>query len=160
MSIVHNLFGEEEHTLAPPSEFSSALTETMRLGRMAEFLVCVELTRLGYFVTHVDAPGFDLVLCVNDASFRVQVKSSTQIRNGRCRWVLHVGRYINGVDQKRAITRASADLLALYHHEFSTIVFVPVEGRSTAEFTIAQVKSHVASESLAIALRQLGVTEI
>ena len=166
MTVVRNLFGDEEHQAETHVE-RSAMAHWTRLGRMAEFLVCAELTRLGYYVTHVDAPGFDLILAVQDASLRVQVKSSTIVECDRCVWSLvhHVNdnghgraKPRRGAGNTRAITRAQADLFALYHHEFGTTVFLPVEGRASARLPVSQVRHHVASDSLIVALKRLGIT--
>jgi len=161
---VSNLFGEDIHQPdTQPVERLGAMPHWTRLGRMAEFLVCAELTKLGYYVTHVDAPGFDLILAVRDASLRVQVKSSTRISAGFCTWELvhHIHEHNKprrGAGRTLPITKAQADLLALYHHEYGTTVFLAVDGSRYARLPVAQIKHHVASDSLMVALKRLGIT--
>jgi hypothetical protein len=105
--------------------------DSSRLGRYAEFMVCAELTKLGYDVLHVDAAGFDIILSVDGASWRVQVKSTSVVREGYCEWkaVRHAGSTNGKKGMTRptsAITRREADILALFHHQFGTVVFMPV----------------------------------
>ena len=132
-----------------------------QLGRYAEFMVCAELTKLGYYVVHVDAPGFDLILSANDMSLRVQVKSSTVVTDGYCRWNCHKHQQASngGRQSKRGLgrlTRADADLVALFHHQFQSIVFVPInEARTIMKFSVSQVRGHEAIESLERALAKL-----
>jgi hypothetical protein len=157
MTVVRTLFGDEDHQTAETYE---GPTNSSRDGRVAEFLVCAELTRLGYYVTHVDAPGFDVILAVEDASLRVQVKSSTLVTDGYCNWKLALNdrkRRHNGT--KVAITKAHADLIALYHHQFGTTIFLPVEGKLKVRLPVSQVKHHVSSDSLSVALKKLGVAQ-
>jgi len=129
---------------------------------MQNSLVCAELTRLGYYVTHVDAPGFDLILTVENASLRVQVKSTMQTRDGFCIWKC-VHRCAIGpgqrLDLQKPITKAQADVLALYHHELRSTVFLPVEGRRIIRLPVSQVRNHDAAISLRAVLDRLYPVE-
>jgi hypothetical protein len=155
-------------------EIENRLNDTL-LGRYAEFMVCADLTKQGYEVVHVDAPGFDIILSVDGASWRVQVKSTRTIKDGSCIWqVSHHSTPSNGKKAltriNRAITRKEADLLALFHHQFDTTVYFavghyPRRGRyprredgcvARIELPVAQVRGHAGSASLEVALRYLA----
>jgi hypothetical protein len=113
--------------------------DTSRLGRYAEFMVCAELTRLGYRAIHVDAPGFDIILTVEDRSLRVQVKSTTSViyppllkANGgpgrkprtqpyavwNCTQHVDSSRSRVKRNNTRRLTPGDADIIALFHHKF------------------------------------------
>lgn len=107
-------------------ELSSSL-----LGRYAEFMVCAQITKSGYRVTHVDGVGFDLILTVEEGSFTIQVKSTSVIVDGKCRWNLtkHIEAGNGGRNKERKPGRLSirdADMLALFHHSFGTTVIMPM----------------------------------
>lgn len=144
---------DENDTLCDEDNEQSA----SQLGRYAEFMVCAELTKLGYYVVHVDAPGFDLIMTTDTMSVRVQVKSTSSVRHGECDWLCLT--HLNGSKQKKArriINRADADLIALYHHVFGTTVFVPIsEASAHIKLPVSQVKEHEATRSLERALRKL-----
>jgi hypothetical protein len=106
-------------------------------GRYAEFLVCANLTKLGYYVVHVDAAGFDLLLDYEEQTYRIEVKSGSRSHEGpfkqRMEWrVARRGR--EGSEnhvryrRRRPITPADTDLLALYCRVYETTVFYPVLG--------------------------------
>lgn len=124
-------------TSSPPPKISPEISEVAparqraRLGRYAEFMVCAELTKRGYYVTHCDAPGFDLILIVGEKTLRVQVRSTSNItvKGDCCVWMCRKGFGSRNADnflRSRPINRSDADLLALYHHVFATTVFVGV----------------------------------
>jgi hypothetical protein len=118
VTVQASLFGIEQQI----AETIEEKEDHSRLGRYAEFMVCAELTKLGYYVLHVDAPGFDIILSIDGASWRVQVKSTSLVREGFCRWNLKRHTASNGgrvLRKNIPITRAEADILALFHHQFS-----------------------------------------
>lgn len=148
-----DLFGDNEDDAPQEEEPSSA--DYARLGRYAEFMVCAELTKLGYYVVHVDAPGFDLILSANSRTFRVQVKSSSTTIDGRRRWRCRIAvehRRASGY-RKRPITKEDADLLALFDHATGKTIFVPVQG-NVGQITIplSQVASVDTQATLLAAL--------
>jgi hypothetical protein len=106
-------------------------------GRYAEFQVCANLTKLGYYVVHVDAAGFDLLLDYEDQTYRVEVKSGSRSYEGsfkqRIQWrVARRGRMGSEnhfrYRQRRPITPVDTDLLALFCRIYETTVFYPVLG--------------------------------
>lgn len=152
--------------------------DASRLGRYAEFIVCAEITRLSYHAIHVDAPGFDVILCINGSSLRVQVKSTARIKRPPIRrtgtqgpsprfselaiWSCHKHTNAsNGGSKDRGIqpiTKADADMIALYHHTLKTTVFMPISavGNGKIALPIAQLKDpDVTARSLESTLRQL-----
>lgn len=153
-----NLFGDEETAVCEDDEQG---LNTSQLGRAAEFRVCYELTLLGYYVWHCDAPGFDLILVLDDMSLRVQVKSTTNICAGYCDWTVTKdspgSHRRKGTRVQRAIDRREADLVALYHHVFGTTVFVSIdEVRGMhIRLPVSQVREHDCSRSLDRALARL-----
>jgi len=153
---VFDLFPEETST-----ETEGELT-TSQLGRYAEFMVCAELTKLGYYVQHCDAPGFDVILVVEKRSLRVQVKSTSSVKEGRCYWTCSKCRYSDrdmNNRGRRAIDKSDADLIALYHHVFGTTIYILPEDIRTATggicLPVTQVREHGDSESLDHALRRI-----
>jgi hypothetical protein len=136
------------------------------MGRYAEFMVCALLTKLGYWVMHLDAPGFDLILRGEDTSLRVQVRSTSSNEGGYCFWPLHTGEYRpvetrkNGAGRlkRRILNCSDTDLLALFHHEFGTTIFMSIADVRVGEvkFPISQVCDVNAKESLERALERLG----
>lgn len=150
-----DLFGS---SLDEGDETEEGCPDYARLGRYVEFIVCAELTKLGYFVTHCDAPGFDILLVASGKPLRVQVKSSHKIENGKCVWRTRVsdGRTQSKARIKRPITTNEADILALYHHAFEQLIFVAVRDASAGyiELPIAQVKASDSAKSLVAALRR------
>ena len=134
-------FGAPQSSLFDDEEQQSCVDDTERtdsqLGRYAEFMVCAELTKLGYYVVHVDAPGFDLILSTDTMSVRVQVKSTSSVNQGYCRWncVTHAEAGNGGkrkVRKSRRLSRADTDLVALFHHVFGTTVFMLVTEACTS----------------------------
>jgi hypothetical protein len=128
-----DLFGQAVRK-REPFVSKNGLSPFTLTGRYAEFMVCAYLTRMGYNVMHVDAPGYDLILEHQHRIYRIDVKASSVIRcgvrNARCTWTVgksakHVyGRQRNG--KTLPITRQDADLLALFHLEFESVVFCPI----------------------------------
>jgi hypothetical protein len=157
-----------------------SFVDSSRLGRYAEFMVCAELTKLGYHALHVDAPGFDIIASCNEASVRVQVKSTSRVaqpppphagrgrppRSGEyCEWncKTHEGA-TNGKKMlrrgQRTLDRRDADVLALYHHRFNTITFLPItalNGSGKVILPLAQVKQNHSKQSLEYALKSIGI---
>lgn len=153
--------------------------DSSRLGRYAEFMVCAELTRLGHHALHVDAPGFDIILTVDDRSLRVQVKSTTTIKQpplpniggkgGRpprtqayATWNCSRHAYAsNGGTKPRGtkqLTSNDTDVVALYHHTFGTTIFMPVQaltGTGRMVLPLSQVQQNHADESLKATLAKL-----
>lgn len=123
-----DLFGNcvEDIQDSSQEELNSSL-----LGRYAEFMVCAQITKSGYRVTHVDGVGFDLILTVEEGSFTIQVKSTSVVIDGKCRWNLakHIEAGNGGRNNERNRGRLSirdADLLALFHHRYGTTVIMPM----------------------------------
>jgi hypothetical protein len=98
-----------------------------RLPRYAEFMVCAYLTKLGYYCIHVDTIGFDIILDYEGHSYRLDVKATSNYQRGprkeSCEWSFAKSSYKTS---NRPIRPDEVDLLALYHLEFDTVVFVPV----------------------------------
>jgi hypothetical protein len=106
-----------------------------RLPRCAEFMVCAYLTKLGYYCVHVDTIGFDIILDYEGHSYRVDVKATSNYQRGprkeSCEWSFAKSNYkpSSGGRERyssRPIRPDEVDLLALYHLEFDSVVFVPV----------------------------------
>lgn len=131
-------------------------TDYSQVGRYVEFLVCAELTKLGYFVTHCDAPGFDILLVADGKPFRVQVKSSHKVEDGRCIWRTRVTMTGTGKQRiKRPLTKADADIVALYHCQFDRMIFAPISKCSTGivDLPISQVRAADTMKTLQAALK-------
>lgn len=106
------------------------LSDTL-IGRYAEFMVCAQITKAGYNVTHVDGTGFDLIITLDEGTFTIQVRSTRRVVEGKCTWSLTKNQEAGkgGRNTKRgtrALTSADADLLALFHHRFETTVIIPL----------------------------------
>ena len=180
MNIQTSFLPDDEQQETP---IDQAFVDSSRLGRYAEFMVCAELTRLGYHVIHVDAPGFDIIMAVDGVSLRVQVKSTNTIvaplvrkpgggrpPNGShmCRWgtMTHDSSSNGGRNANRKVRplcKTDADLLALYHHQFGTTVILPLDALNKSGYValpVSQVKDHDTKSSLAHALEKLGVSTI
>ena len=138
MSIV-DLFGQPQEDISVEPIPLGGVSSCTRQGRYAEFMVCAFLTKLGYDVLHVDAAGFDLILDYEGESYRVDVKSSDNVYQGKrrvtCMWHTRkntkVRRIVGGYDvavsgQQRNLTPHDADLLALFQERFETVVFYAV----------------------------------
>ena len=97
-------------------------------GRVAEFIVCADITRRGYYAMHVDAPGFDVLLVRAAKSFRVQVKSSSTYRSGKLTWRCrtHATSERGNLAKARAVNANDADIVALYHHDFDGVIYLPI----------------------------------
>jgi hypothetical protein len=154
----HDLFRDEvDSGVAADDEAAGR----RRLGRYAEFMVCAELTKLGYDVWHCDAPGFDVVLVEGDRSLRIQVRSTGNIDKGYCSWMCRKGygsRDSNNFLKSRILDRRDADLIALYHLVFGSLIFATVDelpGGGTFKFPVGQVREHDCSGSLLRALARL-----
>jgi hypothetical protein len=147
--------------------------DSSRLGRYAEFIVCAELTRLGYHALHVDAPGFDIILTVEDRSLRVQVKSTATIKHPvshakiytkrmpskqqavavwNCKRHTQASNGGNRTDRSpKRLTICDADVVALFHHKFKTVIFFPIQSVPASgrfELPLTQIKHDAAEESL------------
>jgi hypothetical protein len=127
-------------------------------------MVCVQLTKLGFWVTHVDGVGYDLILNTEHGSVSVQVKGSSVVRNGYCLWSAdkhgaanNVGRNNHSRVAKRALTPRDADLLALFHHGTETTVFLPIEHGMKARIALPQhqVQQADIEQSLSYALQRI-----
>jgi hypothetical protein len=133
-----------------------------RLGRYAEFMVCAELTKLGYDVWHCDAPGFDVVLVDGDRSLRIQVRATNNVDKGYCSWMCRKGygsRDENNFLKSRVLNRRDADLVALYHLGFGSLIFITTDelpAGGGVKFPVGQVREHDCSTSLQRALDRLG----
>jgi hypothetical protein len=129
-----DLFGQAASPMREPFTSKNGISQNTLTGRYAEFMVCAYLTRMGFNVMHVDAPGYDLILDYEHRNYRIDVKASSVIRCGvrkaRCIWTVGKSRkHINGQQRNGKtlpITRQDADLLALYHLEFDTVAFYPI----------------------------------
>ena len=149
-----NLFGEDTSV----SEESNLSRK--QLGRYAEFMVCAELSKLGYSVWHCDAPGFDAVLVTEDRSFRIQVRATTNIDNGYCSWMCRKGygnRDESGFLKTRSLNRTDTDLIGLYHLIFGTLIFVTTDelpAGGSLKLPVSQVRDHDCSKSLERALER------
>jgi hypothetical protein len=129
-----------------------------RLGRMAEFMVCAEITRLGFHAIHADAPGFDILLIHSKRPYRVQVKSSTLIKEERfCEWRcrIHISSARGAAARARGLTHDDCDLLALYQHQLSKVVFRPVIGREKVKISLTTLREMSTFDSLTQAIAQL-----
>ena len=135
---------------------------TKQLGRYAEFLVCAELSKLGYYVWHCDAPGFDIILVVDEQSLRVQVRATNFIENGYCVWNCRKSdgnRDKNNFCRSRAMDRRDTDLIALHHLIFGTTIFVSVDEISqggSLRLPVSQIRAHDMSKSLERVLGRFG----
>jgi hypothetical protein len=132
-----------------------------QLGRYAEFLVCAEITKLGYFVVHCPSNGFDLLLIAHSKPIRVQVKSTSIVKGEFCLWKPRIGggRREKWGKPKRSLTREDADLFALYHHTFNRLMFVAVSngaGNSHIQIRANQLMSIDLGKNLAAALAHLN----
>ena len=148
------LFGEVEELA------SEEALDASQIGRLAEFLVCAELTRLGYYVVHCDTRGFDILLSIEDRSLRVQVKSTAVVRDGYCIWRCQKHMVAgNAPDRnKRTLDRRDCDLVALFHHVFGTVIFLSigeVPRGSRIDLPVAQVREVNSGKSLERALARL-----
>ena len=149
-----DLFGVEDR----PDEDNIS---TKKLGRYAEFLICAELSKLGYDVWHCDAPGFDVIFVTEERSLRIQVRSTTHIENGHCMWMLRKGygnRDKTNYIKTRPIDRRDADLIALHHLVLGTTVLIGIDDISAGgaiRLPISQVRNHDLSESLERVLARL-----
>jgi hypothetical protein len=129
-----DLFGQATIAKREPFVSNNGISQDTLTGRYAEFMVCAYLTRMGYNVMHVDAAGYDLILDCEHRNYRIDVKASSVIRcgvrNARCKWTVgKSAKHINGQQRNgktRPITRQDADLLALFHLEFESVVFYPI----------------------------------
>ena len=130
-SVVSDLFGETpkvQTRIAAKSQHS----ESTLVGRYAEFMVCAYLSKLGHMVHHVDAAGFDLILEYENASYRIDVKSSNQTyigpRKEMAVWRVPKSHWVQGAAKKnyRWMTPQDCDILALFHSTFATVVYYPV----------------------------------
>lgn len=116
-----------------PVADADPVADMARIGRLAEFVLCARLTEWGYYCSHADAAGFDVLVSTGQGHIRVQVKSSAQIHNGKCSWHAtsrsgtpnHRGGKSNGVGR---YTRKDADVFALYSRSFDKFVFAVVDG--------------------------------
>jgi hypothetical protein len=174
---------EHQETLFPDVEqdctddqLDGDFLDSSRLGRYAEFMVCAELTRLGYHAIHVDAPGFDIILSIDGRSLRVQVKSTTTIKQpplpqGRGRpprsqayavWQCTRHQYSSngGLNRRggKTLTLSDTDIIALFHHKFETIVFFAVQDiKDKMMLPISQLETSVSEQSLNAVLTKLEV---
>jgi hypothetical protein len=146
---------------AEEGEDSDALSDTL-LGRHAEFMVCAQICKAGYYVSHVDGMRFDLALSTDYGSFTIQVKSSTWVRNGRCGWSMGSGgnRSYDGSRvrfKKRGVSPKDADLLALYHHAYGTTIMMPILSEiSWVSFSVSQVAQASLEQTLQSSLDELA----
>jgi hypothetical protein len=137
--------------------------DTSTIGRHVEFLVCAELTRAGYWVEHINAPGFDVLLSSRGRVYRIEVKSSSVVRDGYGVW--HCRRQKpNSVGQgrigawayKRPLTREDADVVALHHLVAGATCYLPVVGGcGRVVISMSQLRALDASSSIESALAQL-----
>jgi hypothetical protein len=104
------------------------------IWRYYEFLVCAWLSRMGHYVIHCDAIGFDLIVDYEGESYRVDVKSTAAIAydlhnprqinpTKRIKWNLRKGNHGN---KDRGIHPSDTDLLALVYRPTETGLFLPV----------------------------------
>lgn len=182
MGAVQDLFGNKsEPEREPEPGADEAFLDSSRLGRYAEFMVCAELTRLGYRVIHVDAPGFDLIVSIEDRSLRVQVKSTTAIRHppppqpGRGRpprsqpfaeWHCQLHNVPSNGGRRKArtaknVSSVDADVLALFHHKFGTMFFLGLPPGfavpRNVRLPLSQVRVGQSEASFKAALVKLGL---
>lgn len=157
-AVVRDLFGEPA---CVDDDCADDLNHS-QLGRYAEFMVCAQLCKAGYYVVHVDAVGFDLVVSTDEGSYTVQVKSTSNSENGRCTWGIsaHKEAGRGGRNEKRKarpIRRSDADLLALFHQQYGTTIIVPVQDRMGWTITLPahQVQQASVEKSFASALALL-----
>jgi hypothetical protein len=132
-----------------------------QMGKIAEILVLLDLTRQGHQADLTNSNGFDIHLIVNGRSFRVQVKGSSRIDAGVCCWACRVSKYEMGPTihrKKQPLTAFHADILALYHHQLDRIIYrkVPAEGSWNVRLPVKQVQATTAAQSLDATLRALG----
>lgn len=99
-----------------------------QLGRVGELMVCLELEKLGYHTSLVDAGGYDIIVNVLNKPIRLQVKCSGttdkfSVKGGRPRYNFStsVGRI------KRKLTKEDTDFVALAAIKENVIIFKPVE---------------------------------
>jgi PD-(D/E)XK endonuclease len=125
-----DLFGFEVDQVEP-LELRNGTSNESQQGRYAEFMVCAYLTKLGYFVIHVDARGFDLVLEAEGQSFRVQVKSTSRVYAGPFKQVVEwrLSRHVRNEDRTRhtrIISPFDADIAALFFCPTETVHYIPI----------------------------------
>lgn len=139
-AVVRDLFGEPTKQADTRIAAKAQQSESTLLGRYAEFMVCAYLSRLGHTVHHVDAAGFDLILEYENASYRIDVKSTSHTyigpRKEMAFWNVHKNYRIelgteHGTEQgkrrnRRMLLPDDCDMLALFHNSFSTVVYYPV----------------------------------
>lgn len=132
-AVIFDLFGNQVVEPGDQTEAESDISTSL-LGRYAEFMVCAQLCRAGYFATHVDSAGFDLILQTEDGTRTMQVKSSRVIESGYCHWRIKrrlgiIGpRLARGQYDRveRQLGPQDANLLALFHHSFETTIIWPI----------------------------------
>jgi hypothetical protein len=153
---VTDLFGFQQ-----PVESESECEDMAQLGRLAEFILCARLTSWGYYASHADAIGFDVLVSVEQGHIRVQVKSSAQVRDGKCSWGAssqsgtpnHRGGKSTGVGR---YTKRHADVFAFYSRPFDKFVFAPVDGEhSSYRFPVAVVRGCDESSAFAAVVHKV-----
>ena len=142
--VQRDLFGqptvndEQNQQIESELPLGHTLSESLRSGRYAEFMVCAFLSEMGHQAFHVNAAGFDLILEYQGFSYRVEVKSSNFALKGphKERVVWKVGRGINydpvkgqlnrNKRTRRPLIATDVELLALFYRPLDTVVFYPV----------------------------------
>jgi hypothetical protein len=125
-------------------------------GKRAEHIVAGELINMGHECYSLNANGFDLLL-VTDRAYRVQVKSSSNIKSGNYHWNIRISNTANkDKNGKRPLTRDDADILALYHWNCEHVLFLPISSLATSiTFTPSQFKQTIPRDSLDQTLKAL-----
>jgi hypothetical protein len=83
-------------------------------------------------VHYIDAAGFDLILECGNASFRIDVKSTSQTyigpRKEMAVWKVSKSQWHQYKTAKirRLLTPQDCDMLALFHNAFNSVVYYPV----------------------------------
>ncbi|TWH01806.1 hypothetical protein L614_002000000400 [Ochrobactrum sp. J50] len=134
-----------------------------RLGRYAEFLVCADITKNGYHAIHSDTSGFDVLMIAGHKTYRIQVKSSSIIRRQRAEWRcrISVDRRGGNASRKREVDRRDADILALFHNDLETIVYLPVlPGCGHVKLPVRYLKEAKTIETLQSAISVMDGTPV
>lgn len=110
-----------------------------QLGRVGELMVCLELEKLGYHTSLVEAEGYDIIVNILNKPVRLQVKCSGttdkhSAKGGRPRY-----NFSTSVGKaKRKLTKADTDIVALAAVKENVIIFKPVEEIKGATLKISE----------------------
>jgi hypothetical protein len=136
MQNVVDLFGEPLAAPEGPICVDSA-TENSRLGRAAEFYVCMVLCQMGYWAHHMDADGYDVAAETDRGLVRIQVKARSHRTPQNNGYIFKTRRRNGNGNRERPLDARDCDVIAVVAADIQKVMFVPV-GKSNGNLYVQQ----------------------